>query len=90
VKPVLGDSFDFTGKTDRELKEAVIQSVNHEFKGDGKSDDYINAFYDATVVNVQANGFSSTGAQSAFTGDSAGAQSKEINDMKVQRLNMRK
>ena len=90
VKPLLGDSFDFIGKTGRELKEAVIQSVNPEFKGDSKSDDYINAFYDATVANVQVNGFSSTGAQSALTVDSGGTQSKEINDMKAQRLNMRK
>ncbi|MED4455913.1 DUF2213 domain-containing protein [Metabacillus fastidiosus] len=89
IKPILGDSFDFKGKTDRELKEAVIQSVNAEFKGDSKSDDYINAFFDATTAQVQVNGFSSTGAQSAFTGDSAGTQSKEINDMKAQRLNMR-
>ncbi|NEU34547.1 hypothetical protein GN156_28245, partial [bacterium LRH843] len=27
AKPLLGDSFDFTGKTDREIKEAVIQKV---------------------------------------------------------------
>lgn len=90
IKPLLGDSFDFKGKSTRELKEAVIQSVNPEFKGDSKSEDYINAFFDATAATVQAKGFSSTGAQSAFTGDSVGTQTKEINEMKAQRLNMRK
>lgn len=45
AKPLLGDSFDFTGKTDREIKEAVIATTKQDFKGDGKSDDYINAFF---------------------------------------------
>lgn len=89
VKPFLGDSFEFTGKTDREIKEAVIATAKAEFKGDGKSDDYINAFYDATVEQVQSTGFSSTGANHAFTGD-AKATEKEIEEMKNKRLNMRK
>ncbi|MGE7621702.1 DUF2213 domain-containing protein [Viridibacillus sp. NPDC096237] len=85
VQPYLGDSYDFTGKTERELKEAVILTANPEFKGDSKSDEYVNAFYDATV----GKGFSSTGDQSAYTGDSGNADSKEINDMKAQRLSIR-
>lgn len=89
VKPFLGDSFDFTGKSDRELKEAVIQTVNAEFKGDSKSDDYINAFFDATTATAQTNGFSSTGENSAYTGDAASTD-KELADMKNKRLNMRK
>lgn len=89
AKPLLGDSFDFTGKTDREIKEAVIATTKSEFKGDGKSDDYINAFFDATVEQVQVNGYSSTGANNAFTGDAAG-NSKEIEELKNKRLNMRK
>lgn len=88
AKPLLGDSFDFTGKTDREIKEAVIATAKAEFKGDGKSDDYINAFFDATVEQVQSNGFSSTGANNAFTGDTSGTN-KNIEDMKAQRLNLR-
>lgn len=89
AKPLLGDSFDFTGKTEREIKEAVISTTKEEFKGDGKSDDYINAFFDATVEQVQETGFSSTGANNAFTGD-AKANEKEIEELKKKRLNMQK
>lgn len=88
AKPLLGDSFDFTGKTDREIKEAVIATTKKDFKGDGKSDDYINAFFDAMVEQVQANGFSSTGENAAFTGDSA--TNKDLEELKNKRLNMRK
>lgn len=87
AKPLLGDSFDFTGKSDREIKEAVISTTKQEFKGDGKSDDYINAFFDATVEQVQSTGFSSTGANSAYTGD-AGTD-KDLEELKNKRLNMR-
>lgn len=45
TKPLLGDSFDFSGKTERAIKEAVIATTKQDFKGDGKSDDYINAFF---------------------------------------------
>lgn len=88
AKPLLGDSFDFTGKTDREIKEAVIATTKSEFKGDGKSDDYINAFFDATIEQVQSNGYSSTGENNAFTGDAA-TTNKNIDEMKAQRLNLR-
>ena len=88
AKPLLGDSFDFTGKSDREIKEAVIATTKQDFKSDGKSDDYINAFFDATVEQVQTNGFSSTGENAAFTGDAAG--NKDLEEMKNKRLNMRK
>lgn len=89
AKPLLCDSFEFTGKTEREIKEAVISTTKEEFKGDGKSDDYINAFFDATVEQVQSTGFSSTGTNNAFTGDSK-TNEKEIEEMKNKRLNMRK
>ncbi|MGY3186456.1 DUF2213 domain-containing protein [Lysinibacillus sp. TE18511] len=88
AKPLLGDSFDFTGKSEREIKEAVISTAKAEFKGDGKSDDYINAFFDATVEQVQSSGFSSTGTNSAYTGDAA-STNKELEELKNKRLNMR-
>lgn len=87
TKPLLGDSFDFTGKTEREIKEAVIATTKQDFKGDGKSDDYINAFFDATIEQVASQGFSSTGANSIITGDSR--QNTDVNAMREQRLNMR-
>ena len=87
AKPLLGDSFDFTGKTEREIKEAVISASKADFKGDGKSDEYINAFFDATVEQVQAQGFSSTGANSLVT-DTANTN-KDVSSMRAQRLNLR-
>ncbi|KOY81566.1 DUF2213 domain-containing protein [Lysinibacillus macroides] len=87
TKPLLGDSFDFTGKTDREIKEAVIATTSKDFKGDGKSDDYIDARFDTTIELVQSNGYSSTGANSMWTGDAS--QSTDVNTMRAQRLNMR-
>ncbi|MBT2603749.1 DUF2213 domain-containing protein [Bacillus sp. ISL-53] len=87
AQTLLGDSFDFTGKTDREIKEAVIQKTKPDFKGDGKSDDYINAFYDASVERVKADGFSSTGSKHMLTSDGV-ASSKKIEEMKNLRLNM--
>ncbi|MFF5994272.1 DUF2213 domain-containing protein [Lysinibacillus sp. KU-BSD001] len=88
AKTFLGDSFDFTGKTEREIKEAVIAKSKAEFKGDGKSDEYINAFFDATVEQVNTQGYSSTGANSLFTGDAAGT-TKDVEAMRAQRLSMR-
>ncbi len=89
AKAFLGDSFDFSGKTDREIKEAVIQKSKQDFKGDGKSDDYINAFFDATVETVKANGFSSTGSnQMKMVGTDSGLN--EINQKRNQRLNLNK
>lgn len=87
AKPLLGDSFDFGGKSEREIKEAVIATTKQDFKGDGKSDDYINAFFDATVGQAQEQGFSSVGANSAFTGDAA--SDKALEELKNKRLNMR-
>lgn len=86
AKPLLGDSFDFKGKSEREIKEAVILKAKPDFKGDGLSDDYVNAFYDATVGHVQQQGFSSTGANHLLSGD--GASSGQLQDKKNQRLNM--
>ncbi|MGE7112726.1 DUF2213 domain-containing protein [Lysinibacillus sp. NPDC047702] len=87
TKPFLGDSFDFTGKTEREIKEAVIATTNKDFKGDGKSDDYINARFDTTIELVQSNGYSSTGPNSMIIVDSS--QNTDVNAMRAQRLNMR-
>ena len=88
AKTLLGDSFDFAGKTDREIKEAVIIKSSPDFKGDGKSDDYINAFYDATIGQVKKDGFSSNGQNHLFTGDGATSR-KKVEEMKNKRLNMK-
>lgn len=87
----LGDSYDFTGKVERDIKVEVIKKVKgDEFKADGKSDEYIDAFFDATVERVKVDGFSSTGANHLFTGDGIGANAqKDIASMRAARLNIK-
>lgn len=89
AKKILGDSFDYTGKTDRAIKEAVISSAKKDFKGDGKSDDYINAFYDSLTEIVEDKGFT----HSALFSDAKGKEKEiqdEINQKKQARLNLNK
>ncbi|BAN07352.1 uncharacterized protein HI_1405 [Levilactobacillus brevis KB290] len=56
----VGDSFDFKGKTDREVKVAAIKTTNDAFDERDKSDDYINAFYDSAVSLADKKGFTHT------------------------------
>lgn len=51
AKPFLGDSYDFKGKTDKDIKVAVIKAIDDGFDAKDKSSDYINAFFDAVKVN---------------------------------------
>ncbi|MGO2858843.1 MAG: DUF2213 domain-containing protein [Lactiplantibacillus plantarum] len=48
--PFVGDSFDFNGKTDKDIKVAAIKAKNDSFDEKEKSDDYINAFYDSMLA----------------------------------------
>jgi hypothetical protein len=58
---VLGANAKFDGKTDREIKAAVIAKAKPAIKLDGKSDDYVTAMFDACLdTTAQAstiNGF---------------------------------
>ena len=51
AKPFLGDSYDFAGKSDKDIKVAVIKAIDDSFDAKDKSSDYINAFFDAVKVN---------------------------------------
>lgn len=51
AKPFLGDSYDFKGKSDKDIKIAVIKAIDDGFDAENRSDDYINAFFDAVKVN---------------------------------------
>jgi hypothetical protein len=85
----LGDSVDFTGKSDREIKESVIAKTSPDFKGDGKSDDYIAAYFDSAVANVEKKGFTNPAAfNDAKDKDKEAAE--EIEKQKNNRLNMNK
>lgn len=49
VKPYLGDSYDFNGKTDKQLKLDTITALDSSINLKDKSDDYINAYFDAAL-----------------------------------------
>lgn len=82
----LGDSFDFVGKSERQIKEAVITAAHKDFKGDGKSDDYINAFFDSTVQHSRTQGFAATGAHTLITNDSS--QRSDMDSLRAARLSL--
>lgn len=50
----LDKGFKFDGKTDREVKVAVIEKLASGTKLDGKSDEYVEARFDAAVGDVGA------------------------------------
>ena len=61
VKPYLGDSYDFNGKTDKQLKLDTITALDSSIDLKDKSDDYINAYFDAALQAKNAprvNGYS--------------------------------
>lgn len=51
VKPYVGDSFDFKGKTPRDMKIEAIKSVNDSIDFENKSDDYVDAYFDSLEDN---------------------------------------
>ncbi len=90
AKSVLGDSFDATGKTDKDIKSAVIKSVKGDsFDLTGKSDDYIDAFYEATIGSVRKDGFSSTGANQLRGLPTNDAAKADIDKKRAERLNIK-
>lgn len=86
---ILGDSFDFKGKTDRDIKEAVVQTAKADFKGEGKSDDYINAFYDSITEMIQSEGFHSDGANNLKNLGGGAGKNKDIDKKRADRMNMK-
>lgn len=56
VKPFVGDSFEFSGKSPKEMKVEAIKSVNNSIDLDDKSDDYIDAYFDSIVANSKPSG----------------------------------
>ncbi|EAD8780259.1 DUF2213 domain-containing protein [Listeria monocytogenes] len=88
AKVMLGDSFDFKGKTTREIKEAAIKSSNDSFDSKDKSDEYVNAFYDAMTVTADAKGYT---ADANFNkGKPTAKELEEIEKKKAARQNFTK
>ena len=56
AKEILEDDFKFEGKTDSEIKVAIIQSKESEFSIKDKPDEYVNAYFDAFKKSVENDG----------------------------------
>lgn len=75
AKPLVGDSFDFKGKSGKDIKIAAIKAQNDSFDETDKSDDYINAYYDSIVAEAKKSGVVGI---SAHKGDSADTKLKKL------------
>lgn len=87
----LGDSYEYTGKSDRDIKVDTIQTIKPDFKADEASEEYINGFYES-LVNVSDSAMYT--ADAAFGKPSDKTKDKEneeeIEKMKKERLNLNK
>lgn len=52
IKPYVGDSFDYQGKSEKELKIETLKKLDDSLDLNDKSDDYINAYFDAKVAKM--------------------------------------
>lgn len=89
AKPYLGDDFDFKGKADREIKEAVITKIKSDFKGDGKSDDYVNAYFDSMLDIAKKEGFHSDGLNNLKNFNGVEQGKKKIDQKRADRMNIK-
>ena len=71
VKPYLGDSYDFSGKTERDIKLDSIKADDADFDAEGKSDTYIDAYFDAMRSHHRST---NVGYAGTVFSDSAGAK----------------
>jgi len=51
AKKVLGSDYDPSGKTPREVMVEAIKKDSEDFDAEGRSDDYVSAYFAATVKN---------------------------------------
>ena len=82
VKPYVGDSFDFKGKTDKDIKVATLRAIDDSIDLSHKSDDYINAYFDSTIKNQNSSrvvGYHGSGHKN---------DSDELNALRMARYNL--
>ncbi|SFP18487.1 DUF2213 domain-containing protein [Salibacterium halotolerans] len=83
----LPEDFEYKGKSDQDIKVAVIQTQDDKFDAKEKSEEYINARYDATMSFLQDSIQSSVGDnQMKFPG----SRGDDINKKREDRMNMKK
>ena len=62
ARRILGDDFRSDGKTDREIMIEAIRHDDADFDAEGKSDDYVRAFFDARAIKRHDEGGNGIGA----------------------------
>lgn len=85
----LGDTFEFKGKTDRAVKEAVITSVDSSVVVTDATDEYISAYYDSYTSMLDKKGFTKS-ALFVDKKDEAKEQEEELAKKKLARLTLNK
>lgn len=83
VKPYVGDSFDFKGKTDKDIKVATLKAIDDSIDLSNKSDDYINAYFDSTIKNQ------SNSRVVGYQGSDYKNDSDDLNQLRMARYNLR-
>jgi len=79
----LGDDFDYAGKTEREIKCAVITAHNKEARFDGKSDGYVDGMYEVVVAkDAPESDEDSTGGTTGARGVMPTTQRQDAKDGK--------
>ncbi len=56
AKELIGDEFNADALSEREIKAAVVAKLSPSLKLDGKSDEYVNASFDALVARSEEGG----------------------------------
>lgn len=83
VKPYVGDSFDFKGKNDKDIKIATLKAIDDSIDLSNKSDDYINAYFDSTIKNQNSSkvvGYHGSGHEN---------DSDDLNQLRMARYNLK-
>lgn len=89
VKPLIGDSFDFVGKTAREIKEEAIKTQVPSFDSADKTDGYVSTYFDAIMDAAENVTATSTQMKNGITSNRTDSNDS-VEAMKQNRLNMLK
>lgn len=80
AKKVLGTDFDPSGKTTREIQVSAIKADVKDFDPEGKSDDYVAAYFAATVKNHSRSDEGGTGIGAARDAATGGKRKDKTDD----------
>lgn len=83
VKPYVGDSYDFKGKTEKEIKVATLKAIDDSIDLSNKSDDYINAYFDSTIKNQNSS------IVVGYHGSDNKNDSDDLNKLRMARYNLK-